>query len=76
MSLGTLLSVSSGVLLRTVQSANYLGPPGGSTIVLLFEKGVLQWDEDLMVNGRSSLETLVRVRSGVATSTKTASLVA
>ena len=34
---------------------------GGSTIVLLFEKGVLQWDEDLLINGRASLETLVRV---------------
>ncbi|KIM74861.1 hypothetical protein PILCRDRAFT_691729 [Piloderma croceum F 1598] len=34
---------------------------GGSTIVLLFEKGVVEWDEDLLINGRSSLETLVRV---------------
>lgn len=34
---------------------------GGSTIVLLFEKGVVQWDKDLLINGRASLETLVRV---------------
>lgn len=34
---------------------------GGSTIVLLFEKGAVEWDEDLLINGRASLETLVRV---------------
>lgn len=34
---------------------------GGSTIVLLFEKGSVQWDKDLLINGRASLETLVRV---------------
>ncbi|EJD45982.1 hypothetical protein AURDEDRAFT_113883 [Auricularia subglabra TFB-10046 SS5] len=34
---------------------------GGSTIVLLFEKGTVEWDEDLLINGRASLETLVRV---------------
>lgn len=38
---------------------------GGSTIVVLFEKGVVQWDEDLLINGRASLETLVRVGMGV-----------
>jgi phosphatidylserine decarboxylase len=38
---------------------------GGSTIVLLFERGVVEWDEDLLVNGRASLETLVRVGMGL-----------
>ena len=38
---------------------------GGSTIVVLFEKGVVEWDEDLLINGRASLETLVRVGMGV-----------
>lgn len=38
---------------------------GGSTIVVLFERGVVQWDEDLLVNGRVSLETLVRVGMGI-----------
>jgi phosphatidylserine decarboxylase len=38
---------------------------GGSTIVLLFEKGVVQWDEDLLINGRAALETLVRVGMGI-----------
>ncbi|KZP00337.1 hypothetical protein CALVIDRAFT_476192 [Calocera viscosa TUFC12733] len=41
---------------------------GGSTIVLLFEKGALEWDEDLLINGRSSLETLVRMGMGVGRS--------
>jgi phosphatidylserine decarboxylase len=38
---------------------------GGSTIVLLFEKGVVEWDEDLIINGKASLETLVRVGMGI-----------
>ena len=38
---------------------------GGSTIVVLFEKGMVQWDEDLVINGRASLETLVRVGMGI-----------
>ncbi|KAL1664147.1 phosphatidylserine decarboxylase-domain-containing protein [Schizophyllum commune] len=38
---------------------------GGSTIVLLIEKGAVQWDEDLLINGRSALETLVRVGMGI-----------
>ncbi|GAW10495.1 phosphatidylserine decarboxylase [Lentinula edodes] len=40
---------------------------GGSTIVLLFEPGVLEWDEDLVINGRAALETLVRVGMGLGT---------
>ena len=28
---------------------------GGSTIVLLFEKGIVDWDEDLLINGCSLL---------------------
>ena len=39
--------------------------PGGSTIVMLFEKGRVEWDEDLLINGRASLETLVRVGMGI-----------
>ncbi|KAG6815105.1 hypothetical protein H0H87_005075, partial [Tephrocybe sp. NHM501043] len=38
---------------------------GGSTIVVLFEKDRVEWDEDLLINGRASLETLVRVGSGL-----------
>jgi len=38
---------------------------GGSTIVVLFERGTVEWDEDLLINGRASLETLVRVGMGI-----------
>jgi len=38
---------------------------GGSTIVVLFEKNMVQWDEDLSINGRACLETLVRVGMGI-----------
>ncbi|KZT00919.1 uncharacterized protein LAESUDRAFT_816191 [Laetiporus sulphureus 93-53] len=38
---------------------------GGSTVVVLFEKGVVEWDEDLLINGRACLETLVRVGMGI-----------
>ncbi|KAJ2928704.1 hypothetical protein H1R20_g8360, partial [Candolleomyces eurysporus] len=43
---------------------------GGSTIVMLFEKGTVEWDEDLLINGRASLETLVRVGMGIGKGTK------
>ncbi|KAG6812726.1 hypothetical protein H0H92_000943 [Tricholoma furcatifolium] len=38
---------------------------GGSTIVVIFEKDRVEWDEDLLINGRASLETLVRVGTGI-----------
>ena len=38
---------------------------GGSTIVVLFERGTVEWDEDLVINGKASLETLVRVGMGI-----------
>ena len=45
---------------------------GGSTIVILFEKDMVEWDEDLLINGRASLETLVRVGMGIGTGTRRA----
>jgi phosphatidylserine decarboxylase len=33
--------------------------------VCVFEKQVVEWDEDLLINGRASLETLVRVGMGI-----------
>jgi hypothetical protein len=61
MNLDTLLSVShSSLALETICLLS-----GGSTIVLLFEKGTLAWDEDLLANGRASIETLVRVGMGL-----------
>lgn len=38
---------------------------GGSTIVCVFEKNVVEWDEDLLINGHAALETLVRVGMGI-----------
>lgn len=32
---------------------------GGSTLLLLFQPGVLAWDDDLVSNSSQSLETLV-----------------
>lgn len=32
---------------------------GGSTLLLLFEPGVMRFDEDLTTNSTSALETLV-----------------
>jgi phosphatidylserine decarboxylase len=43
---------------------------GGSTIVCLFEKGALEWDEDLLNNGRAAIETLVRMGMGIGRSTR------
>ncbi|WVO16689.1 phosphatidylserine decarboxylase [Cryptococcus depauperatus] len=43
---------------------------GGSTIVCLFERGALKWDEDLIQNGRASIETLVRMGMGVGRSAR------
>jgi phosphatidylserine decarboxylase len=34
-------------------------------MVVLIEKGKVEWDEDLLINGRASLETLVRVGMGI-----------
>ncbi|KAJ8488862.1 hypothetical protein ONZ45_g13809 [Pleurotus djamor] len=38
---------------------------GGSTIVIIFKRGMVEWDEDLLINGRASLETLVHVGMGI-----------
>jgi phosphatidylserine decarboxylase len=43
---------------------------GGSTIICLFEKGALEWDEDLLSNGRAAIETLVRMGSGLGRSVR------
>lgn len=48
----------------------FMNSAGGSTIVLLFEKGVVQWDEDLVLNGQACLETLVRVGMKVGKSVR------
>jgi len=36
--------------------------------VVLFERGVVEWDEDLLIDGRAGLETLVKVGMGIGKS--------
>lgn len=43
---------------------------GGSTIVCIFEKGALEWDGDLISNGKAAIETLVRMGMGLGYSTR------
>ncbi|KAF8486476.1 phosphatidylserine decarboxylase-domain-containing protein [Russula ochroleuca] len=57
-------TVSEGDFVKRGQEFGYFAF-GGSTIVCLFEKNVVEWDEDLLINGRASLETLVRVGMGI-----------
>ncbi|KAJ7500276.1 phosphatidylserine decarboxylase-domain-containing protein [Mycena galericulata] len=65
MMVGSILTtVEEGETVKRGQEFGYFAF-GGSTIVLLFEKDVVEWDEDLLVNGRASLETLVRVGMGI-----------
>lgn len=61
-SLGTLPSVRYPSANRVVVLTFVAG---GSTIVCVFEKNAVEWDDDLLVNGRASLETLVRVGMGI-----------
>jgi len=57
-------TVSEGDFVKRGQEFGYFAF-GGSTIVCVFEKNVVEWDEDLLINGRASLETLVRVGMGI-----------
>ena len=36
----------------------------------LFEKGALKWDDDLVQNGRASIETLVKMGMGLGNATR------
>ncbi|KJA25211.1 hypothetical protein HYPSUDRAFT_214202 [Hypholoma sublateritium FD-334 SS-4] len=65
MMVGTIkTTVEEGDYVKKGQEFGYFAF-GGSTIVILFEKGKVVWDEDLLVNGRASLETLVRMGMGI-----------
>lgn len=64
-SLDILHLVRTQLLLTVSMVITFPSVSGGSTIVVLFEKGVVEWDEDLLVNGRAALETLVRVGMGI-----------
>ncbi|RSH92293.1 hypothetical protein EHS25_008708 [Saitozyma podzolica] len=62
-----LTSVEEGQLVERGDELGYFAF-GGSTIVCLFEKGAVQWDEDLLGNGRAAIETLVRMGMGIGRS--------
>ncbi|POS82965.1 hypothetical protein EPUL_004974 [Erysiphe pulchra] len=65
------MMVGSTVIVRKegehVKRAEELGyfKFGGSTILLLFEEGMMQFDEDLVANSNTALETLIRVGMSV-----------
>ncbi|KAK0469409.1 phosphatidylserine decarboxylase-domain-containing protein [Desarmillaria tabescens] len=70
MMVGTIATtVNEGDYVQRGQEFGYFAF-GGSTIVILFEKGAVEWDEDLLINGRAALETLVRVGMGIGTGVK------
>lgn len=48
-------------------------PPGGSTIILLFEPGVMRFDDDLIDNSKSAIETLIMAGMSVGHSPHVAS---
>lgn len=64
-----LTSVKEGQIVERGDELGYFAF-GGSTIVCLFEKGALKWDDDLVENGQASIETLVRMGSGLGQSTR------
>ncbi|KAF5369060.1 hypothetical protein D9758_002923 [Tetrapyrgos nigripes] len=65
MMVGTIVTtVEEGQTIKRGEEFGYFAF-GGSTIVVLLEPGVVQWDEDLLINGQASLETLVRVGMGI-----------
>lgn len=57
-------TVQEGDYVRRGEELGYFAF-GGSTVVVLFERNRVEWDEDLLVNGRACLETLVRVGTGI-----------
>ncbi|KAG7089009.1 hypothetical protein E1B28_010722 [Marasmius oreades] len=65
MMVGTIqITVEEGQVVQRGQELGYFAF-GGSTVVLLLEPGVVEWDEDLIINGKASLETFVRVGMGI-----------
>jgi len=43
---------------------------GGSTVLLLFEPGTIEFDEDLLANSQKPIETLVKVGTSIGRATK------
>ncbi|KIS69468.1 uncharacterized protein UMAG_02799 [Mycosarcoma maydis] len=64
----TVLTVNEGQHVRRGDEFGYF-KFGGSTIVLVFERGRVAWDRDLVDNSRAAIETLVRVGMGIGRAT-------
>ncbi|MCO5585131.1 hypothetical protein L7F22_039063 [Adiantum nelumboides] len=56
----TIMSVKEGDHVKRGQEMGYFAF-GGSTLVMVFEQGRVQFDEDLIQNSEKAIETLVRV---------------
>lgn len=56
----TVITRQAGERVRRAEELGYF-KFGGSTLLLLFEPGVMRWDEDLVRNSAGALETLVSV---------------
>ncbi|KAI6803205.1 hypothetical protein KC360_g658 [Hortaea werneckii] len=60
----TVITRKSGERVRRAEELGYF-KFGGSTILLLFEPGVMKYDDDLVDNSNGALETLIRVGSSI-----------
>ncbi|KAK3065939.1 phosphatidylserine decarboxylase [Teratosphaeriaceae sp. CCFEE 6253] len=67
----TVITRKTGERVRRAEELGYF-KFGGSTILLLFEPGVVKFDEDLTGNSNAALETLVRVGMSIGHSPNTA----
>jgi len=56
----TVITAKTGSKLSRTQELGYF-KFGGSTLVVLFQPGKLKFDDDVVGNSKSSLETLMRV---------------
>ena len=65
----TVLTVKEGQRVKRGEEFGYF-KFGGSTIVLVFEKDRVSFDEDILDNSRGAIETLVRVGMGVGRKTE------
>ncbi|KAF5099498.1 hypothetical protein D0Z00_001630 [Geotrichum galactomycetum] len=62
----TVITAETGAVVRKGDELGYF-QFGGSTLVVLFEPGRINFDKDLVANSEEALETLVRVGMQVAT---------
>ncbi|CAK4032229.1 Phosphatidylserine decarboxylase proenzyme 3 [Lecanosticta acicola] len=64
----TVITRSKGDKVKRAEELGYF-KFGGSTLLLLFEPGVMKFDEDLITNSASALETLIRVGMSIGRTT-------